>query len=291
MSFHGSYTNIVQNLQMLCNEPLCEYLATQIFHENMKTGRDTAKKYKQQIIKKFTELLNTNTDDTDSIISSDCVFNIIDKQDETKLTPWDTIPYHYLHPALQIISRWHRIYSGSMAEELYSEDEDALMKIASKSEVLKAQEQFISFSYGSNKLFDLCVDAENIVRQENGIPPIGEGWIRETEIYYLTKELFPKLLIESHASPFWLGRQHLDVFIPELNLAFEIHGLQHRKPIDFFGGVEAFEKNKERDERKKKLCDRKKVKVVYLHDYESDKEIKDKIIKAIKMRLGKTPKV
>jgi len=143
MSFHGSYTNIVQNLQMLCNEPFCEYLATQIFHENMRTGRDTAKKYKQQIIKKFAELLNTNTGDTDNIISNDCVFNIIDKQNETKLTPWDTILYHYLHPALQIISRWHKIYSGSIAEELYSEDEDALMKIASKSEVLESQEQFI----------------------------------------------------------------------------------------------------------------------------------------------------
>ena len=55
-------------------------------------------------------------------------------------------------------------------------------------------------------------------------------------------------------SPSWLGRQHLDVFIEELSLAFEYNGEQHYRPIEFFGGQEQFNKQCELDQRKQKLC-------------------------------------
>jgi len=60
--------------------------------------------------------------------------------------------------------------------------------------------------------------------------------------------------IVHHAQPVWLGRQHLDIYFPGHNLAIEFHGRQHFEPVVFFGGEEAFERNQERDQRKRDLC-------------------------------------
>ena len=97
-------------------------------------------------------------------------------------------------------------------------------------------------------------DAENAIREKKGIPKVGEGWVSETRLFYLLQEKFPELEIVQHASPDWLGRQHLDIFFPKLNLAIEYQGAQHDRPIEFFGGEEAFEVLKKRDRRKKRLC-------------------------------------
>ena len=37
-------------------------------------------------------------------------------------------------------------------------------------------------------------------------------------------------------------------------MAIEYHGEQHDRPIDFFGGEDAFVKNQKRDEEKRKKC-------------------------------------
>ena len=42
-------------------------------------------------------------------------------------------------------------------------------------------------------------------------------------------------------------------WIPQLIICFEYYGAQHNRQIDFFGGQEAYEKNVERDNRKKEL--------------------------------------
>lgn len=71
-----------------------------------------------------------------------------------------------------------------------------------------------------------------------------------------------------------MGQQHLDVYIPELQIAFEYQGIQHSKPVDFFGGEEAFVKTKERDERKSLLCKKNNVKLFFvLPDYEFEELI------------------
>ena len=45
----------------------------------------------------------------------------------------------------------------------------------------------------------------------------------------------------------------LDIYIPDLKLAIEYDGIQHFKPIEFWGGKEAFEKQQQRDQLKNKL--------------------------------------
>lgn len=79
-------------------------------------------------------------------------------------------------------------------------------------------------------------------------------WLREAEMQGLVKKLFPEQVILREASPPWLKRQRLDVYIPALNLALEYQGEQHYKAIKAFGGYAALQRNLERDALKKQLC-------------------------------------
>ena len=117
-----------------------------------------------------------------------------------------------------------------------------------------------------NQLRYFLKKAEDIYRQEIGMPKIGEGWISETELYYKIKDRFTAYEVIHHACPNWLGRQHLDIYFPQINIGVEYQGLQHYEPIEYFGGSVAFAKNKERDERKLKLCQDNKCFLVYVNE-------------------------
>jgi hypothetical protein len=95
---------------------------------------------------------------------------------------------------------------------------------------------------------------ENIIRKENHLPRVGEGWTSETLLYNQIKEAFPGIRVLHHARPRWLAPQHLDIYIPERNLAIEYQGRQHVQPIAFFGGEETFQKTLKRDSVKKQKC-------------------------------------
>lgn len=49
-------------------------------------------------------------------------------------------------------------------------------------------------------------------------------------------------------------RLHFDVFLPDFNLAIEYQGKQHYEAISFFGGEENFQKQQERDNKKRQFC-------------------------------------
>ena len=112
-------------------------------------------------------------------------------------------------------------------------------------------------------------DAENEVREHLGVPRIGEGWVSETQLYKLVVCMFTDYEVIREASPDWLGNQRLDIYIPSLNLAIEYQGEQHFKPIALFGGVEGLRKTQERDRRKKHLCQKNKIKLVFFKYNES----------------------
>lgn len=97
-------------------------------------------------------------------------------------------------------------------------------------------------------------EAENEIRDILGIPRINEGWVSETELLNIVRRILPDNEVIHQASPKWLGRQRLDIFIPELLLAIEYQGLQHYQPVTYFGGEDGFNKTKERDTLKAKLC-------------------------------------
>lgn len=127
-------------------------------------------------------------------------------------------------------------------------------------------------------------DAENKVREILGIPKIGEGWVNETQLFRLVESLFSEHEVIREASPAWLGKQRLDIFIPDLALAIEYQGEQHYRPVALFGGEEGLKKAKERDKIKLKLCRENGIKVVYFSHKEdlSQSKVEKRLIRELR---------
>jgi len=127
----------------------------------------------------------------------------------------------------------------------------------------------LHFSYSPTaqaQCLEMLRDAENTFREERDLPRVGEGWIAETELYYSIKKAFAGEDVIQHGRPEWLGRQHLDVYMPNRRVAFEYQGAQHDRPIAFFGGEEAYLKNVERDRMKLAKCRRHGVQIIYVRE-------------------------
>ena len=129
--------------------------------------------------------------------------------------------------------------------------------------------------------FDLVREYQNSIRKKMGVPNIGEGWVSEIKLLENVRQWFAEYTVTHQWSPDWLGPQRIDVGIEELNIAIEYHGTQHYKPVEFFGGKEAFEKQKERDQRKKELCDENFVQLLVFNKKHTDEQILKTISKAV----------
>lgn len=123
--------------------------------------------------------------------------------------------------------------------------------------------------------------AENRVRKAHNLPLVGQKWISETLLFNELKELFPEETIIQHGKAPWLGRQHLDIFFPEKNLAIEYQGRQHLEPVSYFGGEESFKKLQKRDNRKKRLCLENKCELIYVYEKYNIKDVELEIKKYI----------
>jgi hypothetical protein len=120
-------------------------------------------------------------------------------------------------------------------------------------------------------LNDIVRQAENDFREQNLIPRVGEGWVSETHLFKSIQAALPNYEVQQHASPDWLGRQHLDIYIPHLRVAVEYQGPQHDQPVEYFGGTAAFEEIQQRDVRKRQLCQEFGVRLIYVRpEYDFD---------------------
>ena len=131
---------------------------------------------------------------------------------------------------------------------------------------LRFDENPLSYNKGVNSFFyyventivkvfkSLVFNSQDDFRISIGLPKIGQGWVSETNLFNAVNLFFESENVAQHASPKWLGRQHLDIYFPNLNIGIEYQGKQHNEPVSFFGGEDAFNKTVERDERKKQLC-------------------------------------
>lgn len=122
-------------------------------------------------------------------------------------------------------------------------------------------------------------EAEDVVREKKGVAKIGERWINETLLYNYIDILFPQYTVEREASPSWLGKQRLDIYIPDISLGVEYQGEQHFKVVDHFGGEEGLERTKERDKEKLQKCKRNKVALIYFSykDNLSEKLVEERL--------------
>jgi hypothetical protein len=100
--------------------------------------------------------------------------------------------------------------------------------------------------------------------------------VSEIKMLDFIKELLPSYEIIYRYKPKWLKRLELDVYIPKLKLGFEYQGIQHFKPIDFFGGKETFLEQVKRDKIKKQLCHDNKVELIEIY---YDEELSLSLIK------------
>lgn len=66
----------------------------------------------------------------------------------------------------------------------------------------------------------------------------------------------------------WLGRQSLDFYLPDYNMAIECQGIQHFEPRDFFGGDTELAKIIKRDNSKLKKCLANNIEMIYVIDNE-----------------------
>jgi hypothetical protein len=111
---------------------------------------------------------------------------------------------------------------------------------------------------------ELTREAENTFREERGVPRIGEGWISETELFYQIKRAFPHFKVIHHGRPKWLGRQHLDIYIEDADVAIEYQGEQHFSAQAYFGGEEGFKATQRRDKRKQQACKANGIALIYV---------------------------
>lgn len=65
-------------------------------------------------------------------------------------------------------------------------------------------------------------------------------------------------------------RLPFDFFIPSDNLCIEFDGIQHFKPLDYFGGKKAFENLKKRDEIKKNFCKNRNINLLRISYLEEE---------------------
>lgn len=84
----------------------------------------------------------------------------------------------------------------------------------------------------------------------------------EFKLYNTIKDNY-NIVKHSYRNKRMFNQQHLDIFIPEYNIAIEYQGIQHFKAIDFFGGEEGLVYSKERDERKRNTCIENNIKLYY----------------------------
>jgi hypothetical protein len=139
-------------------------------------------------------------------------------------------------------------------------------------------------AYGrADEIKKLVREAENLARQEIDIPKIGEGWLTETALFHRIRQEFPETEVIHHGHPKWLHGQHFDIWLPEWRIAIEYNGIQHYKPIEFFGGVEGYQKNIERDRRKQDISKRHRTRLLVVND---DDDI-ETLIQTIKSLVAK----
>ena len=167
----------------------------------------------------------------------------------------------YDHEILMVTKRLLREYSSNASEAIAALH--GLFPYRVLCTYDKADLYDIDFSYrGIVKHYSMFSDHFQkllVQLREEGLIDI--RWVSEFSLYMLTKRFYEHCIYQCKFD--WLGQQSLDIYVPELNVGIEYQGQQHYEPVDIFGGKEGLQKTQERDERKRKLCFEKGIKLVY----------------------------
>lgn len=81
----------------------------------------------------------------------------------------------------------------------------------------------------------------------------------EYRLYNFVKYIYPDAIFQYRSD--WLEQQSLDIFIPSIKCGIEYQGLQHYKPVEYFGGDEKLKQQQDMDYVKKVKCTENGVKL------------------------------
>jgi hypothetical protein len=95
-----------------------------------------------------------------------------------------------------------------------------------------------------------------------GLHALGGSSQSEYLLLGMVKAIYPDELIQHKVRPGWLENLELDIWIPHLSIAIEYQGEQHYRPVEHWGGEDAFQRQVERDRLKRKLCKRNGVRLI-----------------------------
>lgn len=133
----------------------------------------------------------------------------------------------------------------------------------------------VEYINGQNTVCLICpfhgefeVTPNNHLSKKSGCPICGESKLEREVVSILDNQ---NVKYERLKRFKWLGRQSLDLYLPEYNIAIECQGAQHYKPVDFAGkgkewANQSFEENKKRDDVKLKKCIENNIKMIYVID-------------------------
>ena len=151
---------------------------------------------------------------------------------------------------------------------------DKLIKM--KSDVRPADEYRgvkTSIKHMSLNCDHIWITSPDSVLQGNGCPICSESrgeklvqnFLDEHNIFHIRQHDYVELL--------GVGGKKLsyDFYLPEYNLLIEFQGEQHEHPIEFFGGIKKFIKQKIHDTRKRKYCHEHNINFLEIWYYEINK--------------------
>lgn len=110
---------------------------------------------------------------------------------------------------------------------------------------------------------DFKVSLDNFLSRHSGCPICNQSHLEEEVRLFLIKNNIDFIQEKTFD---WLKDKNnlfLDFYLPDLNAAIECQGIQHFKPIDFFGGKNSLPIIEHRDDLKYHLCEEHNIKLLY----------------------------
>ena len=185
--------------------------------------------------------------------------------------------YIIYYPGIKYDTTWTKLLNKFVQEQKESRW-SGYKKIGEQSSILAEKVQyFIVPIYINNKnihtnIIDkiICDTKEGKYNNiERTLYDISEyKWKSEELMYECVKKVFKNKEVIHQYRPYFLGQQSYDVYVCKENIAFEYQGKQHFEPVAIFGGIESFEENKKRDERKAELSKKNGVRLIYINYWE-----------------------
>ena len=123
------------------------------------------------------------------------------------------------------------------------------------------------------------IDPEKELRKLHG------KWAHEKRLLNIVESLFPDCIVLYHYRSKWLENLELDIYIEDFKTGIEYQGIQHYQVVNHWGGIERFKQRQLNDKKKKILCKKNGVTLIYFDYTESitNTYVKNKLTKYISL--------